>query len=244
MQVTRRDALKLAAASLVSFILPAPRKQLDLMAYCAKRPRLAKYTLTLPYNLADWVYATEGHICVRVRPETADVEQATGRIPPFETLSWNHDRLRGWRSLPKLEPLLAKDSPCTACEGYGLEGGDVFQECETCQGCGQVWTGTDYASSYPVQCRACKGKGHVKPPGAKECGVCKGEAYGVLPSVVNLEGRHFDARLYELARATGGEYTHSHWHAMPYPLMKFAFDGGHGLLMGLDGATIERRLVK
>lgn len=244
MQVTRRDALKLAAAALVSFVLPAPRRELDLMKFCRRRP-LGKYDCTLPYELEDFTFATDAKICVRVRPQSGDVIQAKGQVPPFDALSWNHERIRGWRPLPRLEPLLAKDSACPVCDGFGLEGDDIFQECERCDGCGNEWTGADYHLSYPITCRVCKGKGHVAPPGAAVCRACKGEAIGTFPSVVNLDGRYFEARLYELARQTGAEFVHDNWNAISrFPMLKFAFPSGVGLLMGIEVGAVDRRLVK
>lgn len=240
MTLTRREALKVMAGALAAFVLPAPRRHINLLEFCS-RNELGKYDLRLPYEMGAHTYASDAGICVRVAPQSGDVIQHRGKIPPFEGLSWNHDRIRGWRELPKLEPLLAKDSDCPACDGSGYVGGVIGTDCERCDGMGREWFGADYYSTRPITCRTCKGKGHYAP--CEECPACKGKAIGVFPTVVKLDGRYFDAKRYEKARALGAEYVNDNWHAMQsHPLMKFAWAGGLGLLMGMS-AVVEGRLV-
>jgi hypothetical protein len=242
--LTRRDALKIMGAALASFVLPAPRPRIDLASFCARLEH-RKYDLRLPYEVADWTYASDGYACVRVRPESGDVVQRRGGIPPFEGLSWNHDRLRGWRELPRLQPLLATDSTCYACEGTGYEGCAVGSECPACEGIGLQWVGSNYHTSRERNCPACGGSGFVPPPGVPVCAACGGKASGTFPSVVCLDGRYFAADLYDKARRLGAEFVHDNWNAMPsYPLLKFRFSGGDGLLVGADTVGIERRLVE
>ncbi len=81
--MNRRTAIKTMAASLASFIIPAPRPRLDLKRFCARTP-YGVYDLKLPYTLADYTYATDGYACLRVRPASGDVVQHEGKIPPFD----------------------------------------------------------------------------------------------------------------------------------------------------------------
>jgi hypothetical protein len=134
--MNRREAMQTMAGVLASFVLPAPRPRLDLKKFCARLPG-PKYDFTLPYTLRDFTYATDGHLALRVRPASADRFEREGKIPPFDSLSWNHDALRGWRNLPKLEALEADDSECPACEGCGRTRGGVpafGSECPNCHG--------------------------------------------------------------------------------------------------------------
>jgi hypothetical protein len=239
--------MKSMAGIMASFILPAPRPRLDLRRWCARRAGNAghQYDHRLPYTLNDFTYATDGFRCLRVRPESGDVEQQKRLIPKVESLSWNHDRLKGWRSLPRLEWLEADDSTCHECDGYGLAGDAVYQECEPCGGTGNEWVGSNYDLSYPVPCPHCKSEGHIAPAGSVPCVACKGKPYGRRPSVVRLDGRYFDAHFYEQVRELGGEFVHDNWMCKPsYPMLKFQFFGGVGLLMGMDPVGVGRRLVK
>jgi hypothetical protein len=244
----RRDALKTACGLLASFILPAPRRRIDLLRWCARRPQ-RKYGLTLPYTVDDTTYATDGRACVRVRPESADVVRHTAPMPPFGKLPWDMPA-RGWRSLPRLEPLLARSSNCPACEGYGYKGDAVAKDCSKCDGTGTVWVGSEWDLSVPKTCPQCWGKGCVAPPGAVVCRACHCHPIGTFPSVVCLDGRYFDAALYERVRSLDGEATAYDWSYKKLglrpgdPLLRFRFDGGDGLMMGMDRRSVEARLVR
>lgn len=245
--MNRRNFLGAAVGAVVSFVLPAPRKHLDLRAWCGREGILGKYDVTLPWELDDWTYATDARACLRVRPATADAPHHLGAMPPFGTLPWDHDRLRGWREMPRLEPLLARDSQCPACVGTGFEGGAVGSGCPKCGGTGHDWVGSGYAPAVPVPCRACAGRGVMPPPGAKVCPVCRGKAIGTFPSVVCLDGRYFAADLYERVRSLGGEAVLTLWRSpnskRDDPLLSFRCDGGEGLLLGMD-PSVRHRLVK
>lgn len=232
--MTRRDAFKAAVAGLASFVLPAPRRHIDLREFCGRAG--TRYDLTLPFELADWTYATDAAVCVRVRPQSGDAVQRTGPVPPFEGLSWNHAGLRGWREMPRLQPLLATDSPCPSCDETGYTTRQWATDCDACWATGFV--GGDRL------CRACGGRGLIPPPGASDCPVCRGHGCGTFPSLVSLEGRWFDAGLYEKARQLGCEFVHDNWNSQPdKPLLKFRFAGGDGLLMAMYGDTAERRVA-
>lgn len=186
--MNRRDSLKSMAAALAAFVLPAPRRHIDLAAYCGEKGY--KYDLRLPFSLEDWTYATDRRICVRVRPILGDMFKHHGKIPPFEGIGWNHDRLTGlgWRSFPKLEPMLASDSLCPACNGYGNNLKKPETECPKCEGTG------------PIYCDVCNGDGTIMPPGAVRCSYCNGKAIGTFPGIVSLDGVLFERDLYEKAR--------------------------------------------
>jgi hypothetical protein len=235
--MNRRTALKFMAGAVAAFVLPGPRRRIDLMAFCAKHNG-AKWDMRLPYHLADWCYATDASVCVRVEPHSADRVQNTGPVPPFEGLAWNHDALRGWRPLPDRQPLLASGSDCPNCDGYGHVPSTVMaEECERC------W-GTGWGVSPSVRCRKCRGTGRLLPPGCEECPVCNGNAIGVFPSVVELAGSHFDVRLYRrVQNLPDAEFVLDNYLSSPTcPLMKFRFDGGCGLLMGIVPATAAARI--
>jgi len=240
----RRDALKVMTGAVVSFILPAPRPRLDLMAFCSPYEPL-RYDMRLPWEVADFVYATDAKICVRVRPEIADAVQRQGRVPPFGRLVWDHDMLTGWRTLPKREPILAADSSCPACDGTVAK--EIPEECEPCGGTGYEWRGSGYAPAHPYKCRTCNGRGHLSLAG--ECPSCQGDAVGVFPELVELDGDYFDVRLYEKARGLGAEYVKADWDGptghkwkQPGGLMRFRFQDGDGLLCAIERGRARERI--
>ena len=230
--MTRRDALKTMAAGLATFILPAKRPAIDLAAFCSRGDCHMLYDFRSPYQVDDWTYASDRQACVRVRPALADVATGAGRVPPFARLLWDHDTLRGWKPLAPATHLPATDSECPACQGYGFAGGVPGFECDECFGMG---------------CGACKDRGAVPPPGVAECPACQGWVVGVHPSVVQIGGAYYSAKLYERVRALGGEFVQGPWKRQSgqdhdNPVMRFRFDGGDGLLVSLARKVAEQRV--
>lgn len=242
--MTRRDALKTMAGALVAFVLPAPRKQIDLTQFCDRVERY-RWDMRRPYCLEDWTYATDSKVCVRVRPALGDVTQDTGKMPPFGQLSWNHARLSGWRCVPRLDPIPAADSDCPKCDGTGYAPGVCCLDCPTCDATGWEWANPGVPGNFATrQCQTCGGDGGIGPPGVPPCAACKGKAVGVLPSLVELGGRYFDAGLYEKVRRLNAEYVHDNWNCVPgQTMLRFVFDGGEGLLMGVRKESAERRIA-
>src|SRR5438552_461221 len=126
--MNRRDALKSFAALagapwLSSWVLAKPAKnpKIDLMAFCAaaeRYRRIQSFDLYEPFLQAGHLYATDGAVCVRVDPDGyGHVAAELIKLPPASGLAWNHDDCTGWRTLPKIDPLLASDW-CLHCKGY------------------------------------------------------------------------------------------------------------------------------
>ena len=241
LEITRRSALGVMLGTVASFVLPGQRKRIDLMQFVGEqRP---KYDLRLPFHVADDCFATDGHICVKVEPDSGDKVQHSGKVPPFHSLSWNHGQLRGWRDMPALPAIMADDSPCPNCHGYGHTPEVVPHECECCGGTGYELVGSEWDISHPITCRACRGRGHTLPEGCVTCQTCAGKGDGRFPSIVRVDGSYFDSALYEKARRLGGEFVLDNWKGIPgAPLVKFRFDGGDGMLMGIERGAAERRI--
>jgi hypothetical protein len=212
--------------------------RIDLAAFCA-RDKAWRYDMRQPFQVDDWTYATDAKAIIRVRPSWLDRAESEGPIPPAALLPWDHDRLRGWKPLRKMPGLLCDDADCPECDGTGFADGKWGRDCDECggfcQGCG------------PSSCDTCHGRGVMPRPGVADCSACRGKAIGRFPSVVKIDGRYFDVRLYRKVAALGGEAV-----VVDFPAgqlysagthLKFRFDGGDGILMGLDTATVERRLV-
>jgi hypothetical protein len=236
--MNRRDVLKSAIGGLCTFLIPAPRPRIDLAAFCA-RNKSWRYDMRQPFQVDDWIYATDAKAIIRVRPSWLDKAESEGPIPPAALLPWDHDKLRGWKPLRKLPGLLCDDSNCPECDGTGFADGVCGEECGECNGfcagCGRS------------SCDTCHGRGVMPRPGVADCPACQGKAIGRFPAVVKVDGRYFDVRLYRKVASLGGEAVVADFPVREsYPAgphLKFRFDGGDGILMGMDAVGVERRLV-
>ena len=113
----------------------------DLKAFCAN-PRELRLWMHAPFRIGQWVYATNGHYCVRV-PATTEPE-ATGAYPKNIAALFD-------RSFADAEFLLLPDfaqaPTCTTCGGSGVNphpsSEDEDDECWECVGRGfQKWMRT------------------------------------------------------------------------------------------------------
>lgn len=239
--MTRREAIAVSAGTLLGlFVRPTPRRSINLLDFCGQE--CAKYDLRLPYVYQDWTFATDSILCVRVRPIGSDKSDHRGLIPPFEKLTFNHDRIRGWQSLPKLEPIIAQASNCPACDGYGRVGHQInWKDCTTCGGYGhQIVYSNSLGHNVEEKCKSCDGLGYPK---SEKCRTCNGNAIGTLPGLVRLGTHYFDYGLYEKIRKLNPDYVLDYWNSSPsMPMMKFKFAEGDGMIMGVDQNSAMRRI--
>jgi len=240
--MTRREAIAVSlGAMLGTFVRPTPRRTINLLDYCGGEG--FKYDCRLPYVYEDWTYATDSFICLRVRPVGSDKAEHKGKIPPFEQLTFNHEKLRGWKTLPKLDPIVAKDSYCPACNGFGRIGHQInWKDCKDCDGYGHQMT-YSYWNDHGIEskCKTCFGRGF---PISEECQFCKGVSIATIPGIVSLNGHYFDYGIYEKVRKLNVEYVQDYWSGREsMPFMKFKFAEGDGMVMGLDKVSSERRIA-
>ena len=212
--MNRRDALKVGLAALLStwMIAPARRRMIDLNKFCAPTNLHWKYDIASPFTQADWTYATDLRICVRVRPASADVIGEESRRPAAASLMWDHDSRRGWAPLGKPEALTAEGF-CPTCDVTGWM--DPV-DCTKCDGEG---------------CRQCKNSGSE---GTVICRMCKGNPDGVFPWIAKVGDAHFDVRFVNKIASLGDSVEFVGGTKNPSDPMRFRFDGGTGLLMPVD----------
>src|SRR5690606_3340682 len=122
-------------------------------------------------------YATDGRVCVRTNLiATPPEDSEERRLPPADSLEWDHDAARGWRSLRAATRCKNKDSlACPMCYGKGRCGTGV-KPCEQCQGTGYELVADDdhdNFASYERPCRTCDLRtGYV---GGQQCPQCRGD---------------------------------------------------------------------
>lgn len=225
--LNRREALKtlLAGALLPSWHVLAPKRHLDLTQFCAAEPGI-RYDMTKPFIQAGKLYATDAAICVRMPTQWDDEPQSEIRLPPVERIPW---RFHSWPKVERATVLNAMDW-CATCEGAGYL---AFRECSECYGTGEGEDGWN-------ECHLCNGAGKV---GTTKCTTCHGTPYIPQPCLVHVQANGVDAffarKYWDKIQAIGGvevvvrESVPTDL-SSPYELLGFRFDGGEGLLMGLD----------
>jgi hypothetical protein len=225
---TRRDFLKLMAAAMATPVLgftPRTSQPIDLQQWCDDS--VIRYDLSAPFVRAGHVYATDGRVCVRL-PSEEDATTGDRRVPAAEQLpawllgsGWRDWPAQDWRPDPS-----AYECCCPICKGCGRVGADVGT-CKTCEGDGEaVYEGANGA--YMATCRACRGLGYG---GGKRCGYCEGDGIGEgRPKLQKVGGIWLAGWMDRQIRSL----PNVRYVVIDAVCLRFAFDGGEGLAMGLS----------
>lgn len=183
--ITRRqfNAGSLAAALLPSLFVPRQKvRQIDLGLFCDRDDDIGRFDLEQPFKQEYLSYATDGRVCVRTPLEVRmpDGEPQERRLPKACGLTWDHDNLKGWRSLDRARFVDAEwPQECHVCTGRGCHGGS---KCSKCDATGwQHFSTSDHFADYELPCD-CK-TGWV---GGITCARCAG--MGEIKSAVDLGG--------------------------------------------------------
>lgn len=195
---------------------------LDLQRFCALGDDPRDY-LKKPWHDGGWMYATNGHICIRVPFDGSSDVVPRDKHPNAAALfeKWRAAKSSGFEPLPPL----AAGTECGHCKGQKVFKRD---ECESCKGEGVfVWHGLQY------DCKWCEsepvGAGYVvNSDGALElpCQHCWGRGLEMQEEPLG-ESRFELAYLQWCAELPGITYrTHGQEGAALLP-----FNGGEVLLM-------------
>lgn len=115
---------------------------IDMQSFCANRQRELRSWMHAPFRIGQWVYATNGHYCVRVA--ASDEPEATGPLPKNIAALFD-------KAFAEAEFLLMPDfsqaPTCETCGGTGVnpkpDEFDDDDECFDCFGRGfQKWVRT------------------------------------------------------------------------------------------------------
>lgn len=210
---------------------------------------------TIRYNMAEpfvqpsndrlFKFATDGKIALRVNAIDYDCGDEQERRPPIGDLNfWQHDSLRGWKPWPKEDRIVAADSKCPTCNGYGTASGKVGKECDVCYGCGYE---IPEGGMDRKRCSKCNGHEVIGP----YCPVCKGNAYGTHASIQKVGDILIDVGFDKKIRSNlrDVEYTILPFRtpstiktAKEVGIVAFRFLGGVGVLMPLDPELVGKRI--
>lgn len=193
----------------------------ELQRFCAGKDDIRDY-LQAPWRHEGFIYATNGHWCVRT-PDDGRVDLAEpGKQPAAAKLFELHTRAPGtFLALPEI-PSKRDLGLCSRCEGRGVT---RMSDCDDCDGKGYFFHGR-----HEYECQECETGGRVGDCTAPEepCDGCAGTGEDIHIGIDVFSGHfaaHYVRRIAELPGVTASVTTDS---AMP---MVFHFDGGQGLLM-------------
>ena len=161
---------------------------MDITKFCA--PGDIRHYLHRPMRHEGYLYATTGHIAVRIEDDPAiEAEPMPANLQNGVLQKMATDTTeRTWRPVPQVNGAAAK--PCAYCDGTGR-----VVWCPDCDGDGEFWHG-----DYPYECKACDASGWVAAPSkdvGKGCLDCCGSGVS-WQETVNFDGVHIAARYINL----------------------------------------------
>lgn len=211
---------------------------INLQRYCANDGDPREY-LWRPWRAGEFVYATNGHLAVRVPaadfPDAAENSKAPKSIADLFASAFDGREERDFRAMPELPKLIKcldckgagrlHSIKCPDCDDYGefVHGRNTY-ECKECAddpaGPGRLECANGDEVSEERACHSClglgyqsRGNGHTKI-GDAAYGTVYLHMLGELPQ----------------CRVCPGEPAPRTWEPKPQPAA-FAFDGGQAILM-------------
>lgn len=182
----------------------------ELLPFCSND--YSRISIQVPIQIGDWLYATDGHICVRA--QRVKVPDGFGKEPPKGMSAWPNPEKSVTDGLTRFfetEPTgfrrvvhVPRQNPQVECDACMGEGG--FQ-CEACD--------------HPNECRACGGDGfNIEDIYLDLGGVCMS---------TNLLHRILHFHYLEIALNP----------SEPLKGQRFRFQGGEGIIMPLKRVEDE-----
>jgi hypothetical protein len=142
--------------------------KMDLMKFCVDEYD-QRDNLRTPFNVANFLYATNGHFCLRIDKDLAYVNANEQYKDKLELM------FEGVDSAKYVDLLLVPDNKlidCKDCNGTGYE---ILEECSECDGMCEI-TFSNKHHEYTFDCKTCDGKGEVKTTQTEiKCSECCGE---------------------------------------------------------------------
>jgi hypothetical protein len=205
---------------------------IDLQRFCANESDPRPH-LRAPFKRGSWVYATNGHVCVRVPAATMPSVTECDKAPPAHNLFKKHIEDRACEFL--VMPPLKAHRICSACYGKGFVFASKCPSCTDgmfdhygmtydCLYCddskaGPGWVDTEDESATRRPCDSCDGLGaDMRENGNVRLG----------ESTYSLVYLNWLAKLPQVRVCPGSPADAPSADQIP---AVFIFDGGHAILM-------------
>ena len=185
-----------------------------------------RWYLHKPFARSGFLYATNGHIAVRVPADGSMVDTE-------EKISDQIERLFSSNVFDGMEPLPAYTDPvlpaCDDCEGSGKN--KPTEKCKECRGEGFVEWDTDF-NSYEADCKSCDGSGEIEREGLASltCKTCAGSGTS-MDGPVTIGGMTINYRYLKMMEELPGLLVTPLAGKICLDVIPFVFDGGTGLIM-------------
>lgn len=180
-----------------------------------------RHAMKQPFSIGNYTYATDGHICIRVK-RLNEINENEYAPNPNKILVWDHNKIEKWFDLPKYN--LDDFSYCSACQGTGKA-----TECEECEGAGEIEC---ESCSHKSDCNSCDGSGGY-PGGDNICYSCKGTKKDTKYKGVEWRGKETLIAIKYLIMLGDLKECKISDKGVHSDAIRFKFDGGEGLLMPL-----------
>lgn len=192
-----------------------------LLRFVAGRNDLREY-MRAPFSRGDWIYATNGHIAVRVPKAEGIAAAESGKLEKIEGLfeKSKRDNFIGLPELPEAEK-------CPTCNGSG-----IGYKCPECEGKGDFDKG-----GHSYDCKECGGSGQVDDgydADKEPCVECDGYGESRYKAVA-VGNWHYDRRylamVEKLPAVRFAQREEGPKDFKDAAVAYFVFDGGEGVLM-------------
>lgn len=204
--------------------------KIDLMPFCDREPA-GRYDLSKPFARGEFVYATDGRICVRVPDTEYEVDPEPRKTPDVTGLKFIDAPDAEWKEFQ--QPFVIEDNsgrwsddPCPFCR-------ERWVKCDQCNGEGWIAGKRKKA----IECPKCEGEGDCLD-GDGKCENC--DSTRDAASTVKIDDTKFDVYfLWKIVALPNVKYAFIESSAIEtcpktkelYMPLSFRFDGGCGLLM-------------
>ncbi len=185
--------------------------------FCAKSKDDPRTYLYKPFLIGEYIYATNGHVAIRVKndgslPEVAEIDKVKTISNYFQSLSSDFIDI----------PSIPNPEPCKHCQGSGKWNEKI--ECDECDGDGEFIHGSHYYS-----CKECDGEGKIET-GNKVgiCDSCEGSGHSRMQHM-QIGIASFAVRYIIKISALPGIKFCKPIHQND--IATFVFDGGEGCIM-------------
>lgn len=192
-----------------------------LKRFVAGRDDIREY-MRAPFVQGEWIYATNGHIAVRV-PKTEGIEAEESAKPAKIGDLFEKNKRDTFIEIPALPPR----EKCPTCNGSG-----IGYRCSECNGEGEI-----EHSRHTYGCKECGGSGQTDDgddADKEPCVDCDGDGESRYKAVA-VGNWHYDrrylAKILELPAVKFAQRHEGMADLEDAAIAYFVFDGGEGILM-------------